>query len=67
MAQALAEVEVTVIKRGLSAVLVSDGDIDRWVPHSLIHEDSDITADSPVGTEGSLVLPEWKAAELGLV
>lgn len=34
-----------------------------WVPRSLINEESEITED---GDMGMLVIPTWKAEELGL-
>jgi hypothetical protein len=36
------------------------------VPHSLIDEESEITEASVAEEEGVLVLPKWKAEELGL-
>lgn len=59
------DVEVLVVKDG--ALYVSDGDTQAWVPKSLIDDDSDITKDSKVGDSGTLILPQWKAEELGLV
>ena len=66
MARPKAEVEVTVMRRGDKAVLVTDGTQNVWVPHSLIDEDSEITDDSVPEEEGVLVIPQWKAEELGL-
>jgi len=61
----LSEVEVLVRRHTERAVLVSLEDMDRWVPYSLIDESSAVTAGTPVNTVALLVLPEWKAVELG--
>lgn len=60
------EIEVTVVRQGDAAVLVSDGEQEVWVPHSLIDDESEITEDSTPEEEGVLVLPKWKAEDLGL-
>jgi hypothetical protein len=62
-----AEIDVRVKRQGEEAVLVTDDALEVWVPHSLIDEDSDITADSVEGDEGTLIIPQWKAEELELV
>lgn len=62
----LYEVDVEVEAHGDDALLVSDGTNTGWVPYSLIDEESEITRKSVVGAAGTLVLPEWKAVELGL-
>jgi len=59
------EVEVLIVKEG--ALYVTDGDNEGWVPKSLIDDDGDITAESSVGDEGTLILPQWKAEELEFV
>lgn len=67
MARPKAECEVTVVRQGDAAVLVTDGTVERWVPFSLIDEDSEIDENSDPEDEGILVIPQWKAEELGLV
>lgn len=62
-----AEVAVEVVKQGGAAVQVTDGVMKAWVPHSLIDDESEITAESPPGATGVLIIPEWKATEVGLV
>jgi len=62
-----AEIDVEVRRRGTAALLVSDGGDEGWVPFSLIDDESEITASSDVGDEGILIIPQWKAEELGLV
>lgn len=65
--RAVEEIEVTVVAKGNAALLVRDGSgTEAWVPHSLIDDESEITADSTSGEEGILVLPRWKAEELAL-
>ena len=66
MSQPMAECEVTVVQQGEVSVLVTDGDVEEWVPHVLIDDGSEITADSEEGDEGLLVIPLWKAEHLGL-
>ena len=48
------------------ALLVSNElwDEDRWIPSSLIHDDSECYAPS---TDGTLVVPKWFAAKEGLI
>jgi hypothetical protein len=62
-----AEIDVEVVATRETAIMVTDGDVKVWIPHSLIHEDSSITADSEKGDSGTLVIPQWKAEEAGLV
>lgn len=50
-------------KSGEAVLCTIDG-VDRWVPKSLIHDDSE--AYKP-GTDGVLYLPEWFATKEGLV
>lgn len=50
-------------KSGAAMQVVIDG-VTRWVPESLIHEDSE--AYKP-GTSGTLVLPIWFCEKEGLV
>jgi hypothetical protein len=68
------EVEVTVLKRREgteklpSALQVTDGTVQRWVPVALIDDtESEIRSGAEPGDAGLLVIPEWKAVELGLV
>lgn len=62
------EVDVEVVAQGGEAVLCKDGDgKEDWIPHSLIDEDSEIDKDSEPGEEGILIIPQWKAEEVGFV
>lgn len=61
------EIEVEVIRHGESAVLVSDGEHEAWIPYSLIDIASEITEDSDALDTGILVIPQWKAEDTGLV
>jgi len=63
----VAEVDVEVVVHGEKAVKVSNGNIEVWIPYSLIDEDSEVHERTPVGVTAALVIPEWKALELGLV
>jgi len=62
-----AEINVPVKRHGEAALLVTDGDAEGWVAYSLINDESDITKDSDVGETGTLIIPQWKAEEIGLV
>lgn len=62
-----AEIEVTVKRQGDAAVLVVDSaGTEAWIPHSILDDDSEITADSVAEEEGVLVIPQWKADDAGL-
>lgn len=51
-----------------NALLVADFDnTEYWIPKSQICDESEIDADSGIGDEGDLFLPEWMAVEKGLV
>jgi hypothetical protein len=63
----MAEVDVEVIAQKRKAVKVSNGDIEVWVPYSLIDADSEINEDSEPDEVGVLIIPQWKAEELELV
>lgn len=73
MAQVMkVEVEVTVLKRRegteklAAALQVTDGTVQRWVPLALIDDtESEIRSGAEPGDTGMLVIPEWKALELG--
>ena len=62
-----AEIEVEVEVHGEKAVKVTDGTNSAWVPYSLIDDDSEVHQKTPVGVTATLVIPEWKAIEAGLV
>jgi len=62
----LTEIEVTVKRQGDRAVLVTNDTGDEaWIPHSLIDDSSEVHERTPVGADAVLVIPEWKATELG--
>lgn len=62
-----AEIDVSVEAQGDNAVLVSDGDVEGWVTHSLISDDSDIGKKSRRGDVGTLIIEQFKAEEIGFV
>jgi hypothetical protein len=63
-----AEIDAEVLVMHDKSMLVTDGDTEDWVPYSLIKdEESDLTENSSKGDTGLLVLPQWKAEELGFV
>ncbi len=56
--------DVEVIRdSGLALLVVVEGDVEAWIPHSLIDEASEVAED---GDSGLLVIPEWLAVEKGL-
>jgi len=62
------EGEVEVVKVAEKALLVrpdEDEEKEGWVPFSLIDEESTINEDSGDGDTGVLIIPNWKAEELG--
>jgi len=61
------EVDVEVIRRSDAALLVNDGNVEVWIPFSLILEDSEIDRTSDVGDDGVLIIPEWEAYESNLI
>jgi len=63
----LAEVDVEVLVHGEKAVKVTNGVMVCWVNYKIIDDDSEVHEKTPVGTTATLVIPEWKAVEEGLV
>lgn len=62
------EGEVEVVKVAEKALLIrpdEDEEKEGWVPFSLIDEESTINEDSGDGDTGVLIIPNWKAEELG--
>jgi hypothetical protein len=57
------EVFVDVLKDTGMSFLVSDGDIEDWVPHSLVANRDDVEE----GASLEITIPVWKAKEIGLV
>lgn len=63
-----AECDVRVVRHSEQAVLVTDDDgVEVWIPYSLITSDSEVTSDSDVDEVSTLIIPQWKAEEVGLV
>lgn len=59
--------EVVVIKMDDQSMLVEYEGEQEWIPYSLIEEESEITEFSEDGDEGELVIPRWKAEDVGFV
>lgn len=59
--------KVKVLRRTERAVLVEmeDGD-ERWIPFSVIHDNSEIYEGDESGGEGELVVKEWFAEKEGI-
>ena len=57
------EITVDIIKRTPMAVLVDDGDVQEWIPLSLI--DEEIDEDDNIAVEISI--PEWLAIDKGFI
>jgi hypothetical protein len=61
------EIYVEIKVMSAAAMLATDGDIEAWVPFSLLQDDSELTCDSTVGTQGLITIPLWKAEQIGWV
>lgn len=57
--------EVQVVRKTDKAMLLRYEDDEQWVPESLIDDDSEIWLKSVEGESGNLVIPFWKAEQLG--
>jgi hypothetical protein len=57
------EIDVEIIKTTGSAVLVSDGDTEEWIPLSLIQNKGDYEYEE--GTICTIEIPEWVAIDKG--
>lgn len=61
----LGRVRVKAVSR--AAILVVDSKkVERWIPNSQTHDDSEIYDKSRVGDEGELVICQWLAEKLGI-
>ena len=61
------EIYVEIKVMSAAAMLATDGDIEAWVPFSLLQDDSELTRDSPIGAQGLITIPLWKAEQIGWV
>ena len=59
------EIDVEIVTETELALLVDDGDVEEWVPKSLI-KDFDWESDY-IGTHTSIIIPERVAIEKGFV
>jgi len=57
------EITVDILKRTPMAILVDDGDVQEWIPLSLIEEEPE--KGDVLGVEISI--PEWLAIDKGFV
>jgi hypothetical protein len=55
--------DVVALKETSLALLCLIDGKEHWLPKSVIHEDSEVSAE---GDEGTLVVPEWFAEKEGL-
>ena len=67
MALEMTEVDVEILKVGENALLVTDGDKEAWIPFSLISPHSEINEESSEEDVGEILIPVWKAEEVGFV
>jgi len=63
----MVRLEITVIKMDDQSMLVEYEGEQEWIAYSLIEDESEITEFSEDGDEGELVIPRWKAEEVGFV
>jgi len=61
--------EGVVIKHTVKALLISLDDLgeSRWIPRSVIHEDSEVWSPEPGEASGEVVVEHWWASKEGLV
>lgn len=57
------EIEVDIKGETEQAYLVTDGDVECWLPKSQIDYEKDLT----VGDRTDMLVPEWLAEEKGLI
>jgi len=55
--------DVVCIRQTAKAILVVIEDVERWIPQSAIHDDSEVWQD---GDKGELVVAGWFAEKVGL-
>jgi len=62
------EVEVELLGKSPTAIQVTDGKREVWIPNSQIHADSEIYngAQCDLGDGGILIIPDWLAKEKGM-
>jgi hypothetical protein len=61
------ESEVEVLGHGDGELLISDGDVEVWIPYEHIDVDSEINEDSCEGDTGVIMIPDWLAEDTGLI
>ena len=62
------EVDVELVYRTDDAVLLSEGQVEGWIPKSLVVEpDREEMDDMELGTWFKVKIPEWKAVEVEFV
>lgn len=57
------EIFVHVVKETEGAFLVSDGEVEVWIPRSLVRNADEVVE----GEDMEIVIPLWKAEELELL
>ncbi len=62
-----AEVDVEVVAATDLALKVTDGEVEEWVPKSVLDDEGDINDASSVGDEGTMIPPQKMAEEKGFV
>lgn len=65
MATKLGQCEVIVTRPNAVLFKLPDGQ-ERWVPESVIHEDSELWHESPVGETGNVFVEDWWAKKVKL-
>lgn len=64
----LIEICVEIKKTTQGAVLVDDGDDEKWIPRSLIeHDDALCWTDDAIGEIIEIEIPEWFAEKEGFI
>ena len=63
----MVEFEAVFVRATDMAILVEIDGNEYWLPLSQLGDDSELGEDSGRGEDGSVFVPEWLAAEKGLV
>jgi hypothetical protein len=66
MVDAVVRIEVVLVRHGEGSLLVKAGNgQEKWIHYNVIEAESEIFERTPAGSSGVLVIPEWKAIDLG--
>lgn len=68
MSDEYVRITATIAARSPDAVLLSNSDVEAWVPRSCIHGGDDVAVrEAPLGSEREFQMREWFAKKKGFV